>query len=253
MVKAISMNVPIPEWSKHIERFRARLGVSQAQFGEELQYSAMAISRWERGIQEPPAEAYIKLGKLTTGQDRWLFWERAGLRKTDIQNEVPQPKGAFPSFKVVVASGTKKDIAQKSQLIAIPLLQVHAGSHGEEGDHVLDLSQCPREEVIAAPVAWCPNPRSTTCVRVKGSSMIPSINDGDILAVDSSQTKHADLNNKIVVASHKEKGLTVSRFRHIDGLELLESDNRDNKSVMFSKDRKWQVVGKVLWLIRQAP
>ena len=77
--------------------------------------------------------------------------------------------------------------------------------------------------------------------------------DGDILAVDSSQTKHADLNNKIVVASHKEKGLTVSRFRHIDGLELLESDNRDNKSVMFSRDRKWQVIGKVLWLIRQTP
>ena len=83
--------------------------------------------------------------------------------------------------------------------------------------------------------------------------MIPSINDGDILAVDSSQTKHADLNNKIVVASHKKRGLSVSRFRHIDGVELLESDNRDYQSIEFSKDRQWQIVGKVLWLIRQTP
>ena len=83
--------------------------------------------------------------------------------------------------------------------------------------------------------------------------MIPLIYDGDILAVDSSQTKHSDLNNKIVVASHKKKGLSVSRFRHIDGVELLESDNRDYQSVTFSTDRNWQIVGKVLWLIRQTP
>ena len=81
--------------------------------------------------------------------------------------------------------------------------------------------------------------------------MAPLIHAGDILAVDSSQTKHSDLNDKIVVASHKKKGLSVSRFRHIDGVELLESDNRDYESIMLSGDRNWQVVGKVLWLIRQ--
>jgi phage repressor protein C with HTH and peptisase S24 domain len=254
MVKVISKNSTVPEWAKRIERFRASLYMSQSHFAEELQYSAMAVSRWERGIQEPPGEVYIKLGKLATGPDRWFFWERAGLRKTDVQNESPRLRGALSNVEVVLAgSGAKKDIAQKTQLVAIPLLQVHAGSHGEEGDHVVDISQCPREEVIAAPLAWCPNPDSMSCLRVKGKSMIPLIYDGDILAVDSSQTKHSDLDNKIVVASHKKKGLSVSRFRHIDGVELLESDNRDYQSVTFSTDRNWQIVGKVLWLIRQTP
>jgi SOS-response transcriptional repressor LexA len=254
MGKAISKNSVVPGWAKRIGRLRTSLNMSQAQLGEELQYSAMAISRWERGLQEPPADCYIKLGKLAAGQDRWLFWERAGLRKTDIQNEMPQTQGGFSDVQVVLAgSAAKKDIAKKTQLVAIPLLQVHAGSHGEEGDHVFDLSQCPREEVIAAPVAWCPNPESTSCLRVKGKSMAPLIHDGDILAVDSSQTKHSDLNNKIVVASHKKKGLSVSRFRHINGVELLESDNRDYQAIIYSGDRNWQVVGKVLWLIRQTP
>jgi len=161
---------------------------------------------------------------------------------------------ALSNVEIVVAgSGAKKDIAQKAQLVAIPLLQVHAESHGEEGDHILDLSQSLPQEIIAAPVAWCPNPETTSCLRVKGNSMAPLIHDGDILAVDSSQTKHSDLNDKIVVASHKKKGLSVSRFKHIDGIELLESDNREYESIMLSGDRNWQVVGKVLWLIRQTP
>lgn len=253
MAKAIKNRI-IPEWAKRIERFRISLNMRQAQFGEELQYSAMAISRWERGLQEPSADVYIKLGKLAVGQDRWFFWERAGLNKTDIRNEMSQLKGAFSDVEVVIAgSGAEKVTAQKTQLVAIPLLQVHAGSHGQEGDHVLDLSQSPREEVIAAPLSWCPNPRSTNCLRVQGKSMAPMIYDGDILAVDSSQTKHSELNNKIVVASHKERGLSVSRFKRVDGVELLESDNRDYEAVTFSRDRNWQIVGKVLWLIRQTP
>jgi phage repressor protein C with HTH and peptisase S24 domain len=252
MVKAISKSRAVPEWAKRIQRFRTSLNMSQAHLGEELQYSAMAISRWERGLQEPSAGCYVKLGKLATGQDRWPFWERAGLTKADIQNEMPQLKDAVPNVEVVLAgSGAKKVIAQKTQLVAIPLLQVHAGSHGEEGDNVLDLSGSPREEVIAAPVAWCPNPDSTSCLRVKGKSMTPSIYDGDIVAVDRSQIKHFDLNDKIVVAWHKKKGLSVSRFRHIDGVELLESDNRDYQPIELSSDRSWRIVGKVLWLIRQ--
>jgi SOS-response transcriptional repressor LexA len=252
MVKVIPKNSTVPGWAKRIERLRASLNMSQAHLGEELQYSAMAVSRWERGIQEPPGDCYIKLGKLAAGEDRWLFWERAGLTKTDVENEMPQPKGAVSNFEVVLAgSGAKKAIAQKTQLVAIPLLHVHAGSHGEEGDRVIDLRQSPHQEVIAAPVAWCPNPESTSCLRVKGKSMSPLIYDGDILAVDSSQTRHSQLNNKIVVASHKKKGLSVSRFRHIDGVELLESDNREYQAITFSKDRTWQIVGKVLWLIRQ--
>jgi SOS-response transcriptional repressor LexA len=64
-------------------------------------------------------------------------------------------------------------------------------------------------------------------------------------------SQHAGLNDTIVVASHKKKGLSVSRLRHTDGVELLESDNREYESIMLTGDRNWQVVGKILWLIRQ--
>jgi phage repressor protein C with HTH and peptisase S24 domain len=69
----------------------------------------------------------------------------------------------------------------------------------------------PVESVIAAPKDWCPNPGHTSCLRVQGNSMTPLIQDGYILAVDSSQNDQIQLNGKIVIAWHKDTGLTVSR------------------------------------------
>ncbi len=38
-----------PEWVKPIRELRHRLGLNQEELGSRLHYSAMAISRWERG------------------------------------------------------------------------------------------------------------------------------------------------------------------------------------------------------------
>ena len=249
----------IPEWAEQIEKLRRRLNFSQSRLGQQLQYSAMAISRWERGLQEPPADSYIKLGDLAGNPDCWYFWERAGLKSADVIRALPLdkrlfPKSTFPDFDIVVAgSGTKKRSKVKTQLVAIPLLSVHAGTFGERGDNTLDLDKAPVEDMIAAPASWCPNPAATSCLRVKGMSMSPLIHDGDILAVDYSTANHAELDGKIVVAWNKDKGLCVSRFRRYRGVEVLEAENRDYESVTVNSDRDWRIIGKILWWTRLAP
>jgi SOS-response transcriptional repressor LexA len=256
--KGAKRNTP-PEWAERIEKLRRHLKFSQSTLGQQLQYSAMAISRWERGLQEPPADCYIKLGELAGNPDCWYFWERAGLKTSHVMQVLPHekklfPKSAFPDFDIVVAgSGAKARSPKKTQLVAIPLLSVHAGAHGEKGDKILDLNNAPAEDMIAAPAAWCPNPASTSCLRVKGMSMSPLIHDGDILAVDYSEASHADLDGKIVVAWHKDRGLSVSRFRRYRGVEVLEAENRDYETVTISSDRHWRIVGKILWWTRLAP
>jgi SOS-response transcriptional repressor LexA len=249
----------IPEWAEQIEKLRRRLNLSQSRLGQQLQYSAMAISRWERGLQEPPADSYIKLGDLAGNPDCWYFWERAGLKSSDVIRALPIdkrlfPKSTFPDFDIVVAgSGNKKRSKIKTQLVAIPLLSVHAGTFGERGDNTLDLDKAPVEDMIAAPASWCPNPASTSCLRVKGMSMSPLIHDGDILAVDYSTANHAELDGKIVVAWNKDKGICVSRFRRYRGVEVLEAENRDYESVTLNSDRDWRIIGKILWWTRLAP
>jgi SOS-response transcriptional repressor LexA len=248
-----------PDWAEQIGLLRRRLKLSQSRLGQQLQYSAMAISRWERGLQEPPADCYIKLGDLAGNPGCWYFWERAGLKSSDVIRALPLdkrlfPKSAFPDFDIVVAgSGGKSRSKKKSQLVAIPLLTVHAGALGERGDDTLDLDKAPVENMIAAPAAWCPNPSSTSCLRVKGMSMSPLIHDGDILAVDYSQTSHSELDGKIVVAWHKDRGLSVSRFKRYRGVEVLEAENREYESVTLNSDRDWRIVGKILWWTRLAP
>jgi DNA-binding transcriptional regulator YiaG len=55
------------EWAKRILALRRRLKMSQSDLGKQMNASAMAVSRWERGVQEPPANVYIQLGNLTGG------------------------------------------------------------------------------------------------------------------------------------------------------------------------------------------
>ena len=58
---------------------------------------------------------------------------------------------------------------------------------------------------------------------------------------------------KIVVAWHKAKGLSVSRFRRYRGVEVLEAENREYETVTLGSHRDWRIVGKILWWTRLAP
>src|SRR3954470_19594522 len=75
-----------PEWANRLEGLREKLGLSQAALAKKLNVSAMATSRWERGVNQPPASIYLQLGKMAGDPGCWYFWERAGLRKSDISD-----------------------------------------------------------------------------------------------------------------------------------------------------------------------
>jgi SOS-response transcriptional repressor LexA len=83
--------------------------------------------------------------------------------------------------------------------------------------------------------------------------MQPMMHDGDILAVDSSQTDRSQLNGKVVVVANEQKGLCISRLRRYENVDVLEPENRDYKPIVFTKSEGWRIVAKVLWWISEAP
>jgi len=216
----------------------------------------MAVSRWERGAQEPPAGSYIELGNLSGDPACWYFWGRAGLRKEDLLKVLPRIRKGLPHTNIVglefAAAGSGARKLDVPELVAIPLLKVVAASHGEKGDSAAILRDAPAEGMIAAPKEWCPNPSSTTCLRVKGNSMMPLIHDGYILAVDSSQTDRAQLDGKIVIAWHKDMGLTVSRLERYGQTEVLQPENREYQSIVL-QTTGWKILARVLWWVGKAP
>jgi len=250
---------PQPEWAKTIVRLRHRLGLNQVVFGDSFHCSAMAVSRWERGISEPPSHTYIELGNIAGDPLCWYFWGRAGLSREDLLRVVPRlqerlRQAQMPHLEIVSAgSGAKAKADEVLQLVAIPLLKTVAASHGEKGDDHVLLQDAPIESMIAAPKDWCPNPSTTNCLRVHGSSMSPLINDGYILVVDFAQCIISELNGKIVIAWHEDTGLTVSRLRHYDHTVVLQSENTSYESITLSGKQKWKIVAKVLWWIGKAP
>jgi len=227
--------------------------MSQSELGKLLSSSAMAVSRWERGVQEPLANIYIQLGNLTGDPECWYFWGRAGLHSDDLMRVLPAVRSRLrrdrlPNLQVVQA-GVRSGRKQQNNLVAIPVLPVSVATHGGKGDPVTALDQVHPEAMLAAPSEWCPNPASTSCLRVHGRSMMPLIHDGYIIAVDTSQTSHARLYGQIVVAAHKEQGLVVSRLQRFDHTEVLMPENREYESTAISG---WRIVAKILWWIGRA-
>ncbi len=247
-----------PAWAKAVRDLRQRLSLSQEALGARVGFSAMAVSRWERGAQEPPSHGYISLGNLARDASCWFFWERAGLRTEDVLRVLPGAQrntstSKLHNFEIVSAGSGPKKLVEKVQLVAVPLLKVVAASHGGKGDNLPLLSDEPIESMIAAPKDWCPNPAYTSCLRVRGNSMMPLIQDGFVVAVDSSDTEASKLDGKIVIAWNKDMGLSISRLRRYDHTEVLQPENSEYEAITLNAKHNWKIVAKVLWWIGKAP
>jgi hypothetical protein len=59
--------------------------LNQLDFGKGLHCSSMVISRWERGLQKPPADCLIAMGKMAGPRSGWFFWKMAGIEPADAK------------------------------------------------------------------------------------------------------------------------------------------------------------------------
>jgi transcriptional regulator with XRE-family HTH domain len=76
---------PLPAYARRIKALRQSLGLNQLQFGKRLKCSSMVISRWERGLQKPPADCLIAMGKIAGAPAGWFFWKLAGIDPADAK------------------------------------------------------------------------------------------------------------------------------------------------------------------------
>lgn len=261
MRKREKQSAALPEWATRISDLRESLKISQGELARRMECSAMTVSRWERGLLAPSAEYYILLGNLAEPPESWFFWESAGLRADKITRAMPGRRSwAEPGHSAAQLEHASAGAApalgrsvRKGNMVALPVLRATAGTHGEHGAKRMSLETIPATHMIGTPVDWCPNPQYTSLLRVRGHSMEPLIRDNDILAVDSFQTERDELDGKIVVATHEERGLCISRLRRYENFDVLEAENHQYSGIVLNKASGWRIVGKVLWWISAAP
>jgi transcriptional regulator with XRE-family HTH domain len=225
-----------PEWAVQIERLRERLHLNQAGLARLLNVSPMAVSRWERAVNEPEAAFYIHMGTLAGDPDCWYFWQRAGLPASDLKRALRKSKTAK------AAQTTVADLEH----YAVPVVALTAGT-SLPGDSDPNVEQSPAVAKVMAPPEWSENLQSLRCLRVKGEGMAPAIADGSIVAVDLAQFNPAKLSNLAVLAWHKDFGLMVRRLKKVGAVDVLVSDADPTGANSLTLDHNWRILGRVTW------
>jgi SOS-response transcriptional repressor LexA len=233
------------------------VGLNQAG-STENRVEALGLLKEAVGDVHPPrrrVDECLHGGDLTNDQDR----ERVQVNLVnpvfddEVADHAETNQSVHPGWREILGANRRETSgSETTKLVAVPVLAAHAATPGEAGDRVIDLDTIPADDMIAAPNDWCPNPAYTNCLRVRGNSMSPLINDGDIVAVDSAQTNPELLNGKIVITWQKQRGLVISRFQCVQGLQLLECENREYEPVVLGNNRDWRMIGRVLWWVCRA-
>ena len=243
-----------PEWSSRIRRLLSDLKLTQAGLAERLGISPPTVSRWVKGRHEPTAESYIALGNLARRPDGVYFWERAGMDTAGLPDAsflraTSSLLVSLKDFKLVASKKISRYLPGKGNAVAIPLLNLTAFGDQIPPKENVSLSQVEVEDVLLAPLGWCPHPENMISMHLSGDSMSPVIPSGSIIFVDTAVTARDRLNQRLTVVAHRDLGFKVARFQRISGSDLLVSANHQCAPVDVSNASKWKIFGEVLWWV----
>jgi transcriptional regulator with XRE-family HTH domain len=246
------------EWAERIRRLLTHLNLSQAGLADRLGVSPPTVSRWLQGRHEPTAESYVALGNLAAPPDGVYFWERAGMDTSGLLDvsflkALSSLRVSLQDFRLVATRKLSRHLAGKGNAVALPLLNVTAYGDRIPPHENVTLSQVEVEDVLLAPLAWCPHPENMIAMHLDGESMVPAIHPGSILFVDTAVKDRDRLHQRIAVVAHRDLGFKVARLQRIAGSDLLVSANYKYAPVDVSNASKWKIFGEVLWWISRDP
>jgi len=242
------------EWADRLRRLLKELNLTQAGLAERLGVSPATVSRWLAGKNEPTAETYVALGNLAGRPAGDYFWERAGIQTSEfpdanMRQALSSMRVSLDSFNLITTKKISQQLSGKGNAVALPLMNVTAFGDPIPPHENVRLSQAKMEDVLLAPLSWCPHPENMLSMHVAGDSMYPTIPPGSILFVDTASIDREVLNEKLVVASHRDLGFKVARFQRLSGSDLLVPANPKYLPLDVSNATKWKIFGEVLWWI----
>jgi transcriptional regulator with XRE-family HTH domain len=242
------------EWSNRIRTLLGDLKLTQAGLAERLGVSPPTVSRWIQGRQEPTAESYIALGNLARRPDGLYFWERAGMDAAGLQSATllrgtSSLRTSLSEFQLVAGKKVSQLLPGKGNAVAIPLLGVTAYGDRIPPKENVSLSEVEVEDILLAPLSWCPNPEHMISMHLSGDSMQPVIPPDSIVFVDTAVTDRDRLHHRLAVVTHRDLGFKVARFQRLGGTDLMVSANHKYPPVDVSNAARWRIFGEILWWV----
>lgn len=220
---------------ERIRRIRTECHLTILELSKILDIPDRTISNYERGERKPSVDYLSLLAEKLDANPVWLMLERGEIF---IDKTVVKPEGKLP------------DDLTPNDFIFIPMydLKAAAGSGSiVDNEKVKDFIAFTRDWLfknVTAPL------NQLIMIHTKGDSMSPTINDGDMLLVDKSDT---DLKNDGIYVLRMGNSLIVKRIQHLpeNKAEIISDNHLYKPFIIDLKDESVAVIGKVVWFGRQ--
>ncbi|MFQ5925906.1 MAG: S24 family peptidase [Terriglobia bacterium] len=246
------------DWSFKVKELRRALGFSQSQLAEQIgMNNKKNVADWEQGSREPAPQRYAQLARLApadpeaSGLAAWFYrrlLERVGAdprRLTAALAVAGREALPVPELKIVSLEEWSERFRALERLdyyVPLPLLKDEAAAGTPR-----EISERDLDGFALIYYAWCPNPANFTCVRVRGDSMSPILNDGAIVAIDHAQRDPALLRHRMVAARH-EDGVTIKWLEQdSSGQLLLIPENKQYPPLALPRTQANPIVGMIAW------
>ncbi|HUI63693.1 MAG TPA: S24 family peptidase [Bacteroidota bacterium] len=140
---------------------RENRGMDQLSLSRKIGVVTRTLQRWEKGEQVPDGIAITKLAKATSVQPTWLLTGEG-----EIYPSPARPENVLP---LPTSSRRRMTLAELPLISSVPAGKVATMFHPDFVDNYVTVSD------VKDPGAFA--------LKVKGSSMAPRIEDGDIVIV----------------------------------------------------------------------
>ena len=154
------------------ERLRAareRKELDQATLAAKAGVVTRTLQRWEKGEQVPDGIAITKIARVTNVQPVWLLTGEG-----DMFAPAGRPENVYP---LAPSPRRKMRLAELPLVSSVPAGKVATMFHPDYVDHYVTVDD------VKDPGAFA--------LKVKGSSMAPRIEDGDIVVVSPQSEPHS--------------------------------------------------------------
>jgi phage repressor protein C with HTH and peptisase S24 domain len=235
------------ELKSRIKKKRAELGLSQTDVANQVGVSPQSVNQWERGVTTPRGHRLDKLAKALETDSQWLMF---GVTN-NVQSENVQIKASNLFDSESKLSSTDLGEIQPTTFIDIPVYDINfAAGEGSFTDCAEILFHYPIPTLMLEKHRI--HSTDVLIARVSGDSMEPTLNNGDLVLINTSVKKA--LSNKIL-AFVFDDSLRVKRFFHkLDRSWVIMSDNEDknryaDESVSQLSVNHLQIIGQVINIV----
>lgn len=227
-----------PEMTDRINKAIKERYKTKAKFAAIIGATYEAVRLWCDGQSKPSSDFLASIAKNTTISVDWLLTGKEPLSSRPPQIIIQQS----PHLKTF-----HRDFAMDNY-IPVKLLKdaVAAGNPSEINEK--DIAGW---VLIYADKQWSPgDPENYTCCHVRGRSMYPILNDGDIIAINHSEKDPKKLDKKMV-AFRQDGGATIKWLKVLPNNVVVgvpeNKDDFDSVVSLRGEEINTGIIGKVAW------